>query len=195
MDFILGAPLLTFNGPAGDVQGSLDENVMLWVYVCVHVNVVTWTLPCTEFTQYGEGMFCTQILLNVFFHIPLSSTCTSPICGWQGQYAHPLGIVVAGSFAGCMFFCGWQGAGWPFTPRGRVACFTRGWGPGRSKCGVRRASSMISLPSLLAFRIRQLLYMYIYIKCKLYVSDVENKEIDFIYSICLTISPVVPQLQ
>ena len=171
MDFILGAPLLTFNGAAGDVQGSLDENVMLWVYVCVHVNVVTWTLPCTEFTQYGEGIVCIQILLNVFFTFLF--------------HAHALS----------MFFCGRQGAGWPFTPRGRVACRTRGWGPGRSKCGVRRASSMISLPSVLAFRIRQLLYMNIYIKCKLYVSDVENKEIDFIYSICLTISPVVPQLQ
>ena len=38
--FFPGA-LLTFNGVAGDVQGSLDENVMLWVYVCVHVNAIT----------------------------------------------------------------------------------------------------------------------------------------------------------
>ena len=65
MDF--SRALLTFNGAAEDVQASLDEHVMLWVYVCMHVNTITWTSPCTHFTQYGPGMFRIQILLNVFF--------------------------------------------------------------------------------------------------------------------------------
>ena len=45
--FFPGA-LLTFNGAAGDVQGSLDENVMLWAYMCTykcyHMNLAMHTL-------------------------------------------------------------------------------------------------------------------------------------------------------
>ena len=85
--------------------------------------------PCHAHTlsSIGQGYFGCFVYKYFWmfsFHIPLSRTCISPICGRRGWYARPRGVVVAGSLAGRVFFV----AG--------------GWPGGRTCRGVRRPAAL-----------------------------------------------------
>ena len=60
-----------------------------------HESCHAHTLP--SIGQGCFGCFVYKYFWMFSFHIPLSRTCISPICGRRGWYARPRGVVVAGS--------------------------------------------------------------------------------------------------